>query len=126
MSKYRIKLNDAVYEMEIERLDEQQATAVAQEPPRPAKPDPKPLPEREHAGDDDGTVCSPMPGTVLKWLCGRGEAVRRGQVVLLLEAMKMENEIQASRDGRITEVYVGEGQSVAGGAKLFSIGGMGE
>ncbi len=67
------------------------------------------------------TITAPMPGKVVKVLARAGDAVREGQGVLVIEAMKMENEMKSPKDGRVVELHVAEGQAVDGGAKLAVI-----
>jgi biotin carboxyl carrier protein len=69
----------------------------------------------------DGLVTSPMPGRVLKVLVQEGDAVTPGTPLLVVEAMKMENELFADRDGTIAKVFVTPGTNVEGGAKLLEI-----
>ena len=88
---------------------------AAAAPPPPAAA-PKPAPS---AGG--GTVTSPMPGTVLKILVNQGDAVDSGQPVMIIEAMKMENEIKASRSGTVSKILVSAGDNVAAGAQLLNI-----
>ncbi|RLI09208.1 acetyl-CoA carboxylase biotin carboxyl carrier protein subunit [Candidatus Bathyarchaeota archaeon] len=66
-----------------------------------------------------GAILSPMPGKVVSLKVGAGEAVRKGDVLLIIEAMKMENEIRAPRDGVVREVLVSEGSSVSTGQPLL-------
>ncbi len=73
-------------------------------------------------GASDGTVKAPMNGVVVRMLAHPGEAVEAGQVVLVLEAMKMENEVAAPVAGRLTEVAVQAGQTVNPGDPLFTVG----
>jgi biotin carboxyl carrier protein len=68
-----------------------------------------------------GRVAAPMPGKVVKLLVGRGDAVAAGDGVIVLEAMKMENELKAPAPGRITDVRVAEGQAVSAGEVLVVI-----
>jgi biotin carboxyl carrier protein len=74
-------------------------------------------PRGEHGDHATGPqrVLTPMPGKVLRVLVKPGDAVRARQPIAVIEAMKMENEIRAGRDGRVTEVAVRDGQSVDGG-----------
>jgi biotin carboxyl carrier protein len=67
------------------------------------------------------TISAPMPGKVVKVLAAAGEAVREGQGVVVVEAMKMENEMKSPKDGRIVELHVKEGQAVDGGERLAVI-----
>lgn len=72
-------------------------------------------------GKGDGVVTSPMPGRVLKVLVQEGEAVTVGTPLVVVEAMKMENELFAERDGTVAKVFVSPGANVEGGAKLLEI-----
>jgi len=73
------------------------------------------------AGKGDGIVTSPMPGRVLKVLVQEGDAVTAGTPLVVVEAMKMENELFAERDGNVAKVFVTPGTNVEGGAKLIEI-----
>jgi acetyl-CoA/propionyl-CoA carboxylase biotin carboxyl carrier protein len=79
--------------------------------------------ERERAGGaaSDETVVSPMQGTVLKLEVAEGDAVESGQVVAVVEAMKMENEITAHRSGRVSELGVAPGEPVSAGQAICVI-----
>ena len=70
-----------------------------------------------------GTVKAPLPGLVLEVLVKEGEEVKLGQVIIKMEAMKMENNIQSNRDGKITSLKVKPGDSVLEGDVLVEIGG---
>lgn len=65
------------------------------------------------------TVTSPLPGTVLKVMVEKGKAVKRGETVMTVESMKMENSIMAERDGVVSEIYVQAGQNLMQGDPLF-------
>ncbi|MBQ6498669.1 MAG: biotin/lipoyl-binding protein, partial [Ruminococcus sp.] len=79
-------------------------------------------PVQADSASADGTVVSPMPGTIVQLMAAQGDKVSKGQPILVLEAMKMENEITAAKDGVLSELRVAEGQTVAGGEILFTIG----
>jgi biotin carboxyl carrier protein len=72
-------------------------------------------------GDGVQTVMAPMPGKVVRVLVGQGDEVKAGQGLLVVEAMKMQNEIKASRAGRILSLTVKEGATVAAGEVLATI-----
>lgn len=74
-----------------------------------------------HAGDGPQRIASPMPGKVVRVLVAAGDAVRARQPVVVVEAMKMENEVRAGRDGTVAEIHVKEGVSVEAGAALMDI-----
>lgn len=77
---------------------------------------------RQAAAPGQGTVKTPLPGIIVKINCKVGDAVKRGQNLLVLEAMKMENNISADRDGTVTEIKINEGDSVMEGDDLVVIG----
>ena len=84
-----------------------------------------PVPEREKPATAPITgdvIAAPMPGKVLKVLVKPGDPVKRGQEVLLLEAMKMENSIQSAYEGVVKQILVGEGDNVAVDAPMIEIG----
>lgn len=68
------------------------------------------------------TVTSPLPGVILEVSCKEGDAVKKGQKLLILEAMKMENVIEATADGKVVSIKVNKGDSVLEGAPLVIIG----
>ncbi|HSO00497.1 MAG TPA: biotin/lipoyl-containing protein [Candidatus Nanopelagicales bacterium] len=69
-----------------------------------------------------GLVRSPMPGRVLKVLIAEGDEVRVGQPLVVIEAMKMENELGAERNGVVKKIFVSPGATVEGGARLLEVG----
>ena len=124
MSKYRITLNSEVYEMEVELIEE--GSAPVKTVAAPAVRDKEPsVAQKAPAQTDntsvDGAAVSPMPGTVVRLMAAQGDKVCKGQPILVLEAMKMENEITAAKDGVLSELRAAEGQTVAGGGILFVI-----
>lgn len=73
------------------------------------------------AGSGEQKIAAPMPGRVVRVLVSPGEEVAARQPVVVVEAMKMENELRSARDGRVREVVVAEGQSVEAGAVLVVV-----
>jgi biotin carboxyl carrier protein len=80
--------------------------------------DQAPAPGRRGSAGVVVRLVAPMPGKVVRVLVERGQAVAEAQGLVVVEAMKMENEIRAPREGTISEVHVREGQAVEGGALL--------
>ncbi len=105
---YHITLNGKVYEVEIEEV------AAGTTPKQTAAPAAKPVASRE-------SVTAPMPGTILNVLVKQGQAVKKGQVLVILEAMKMENEIVAPADGQVASISVDKGQNVNLGDSILEI-----
>jgi len=81
-----------------------------------------PAPTKPAGGGGAGSVKSPLPGIIIDVLVNEGDQVKKGQTVVMLEAMKMENAIQAPQDGTITGIHVAKGDSVLEGVVLVSIG----
>ena len=111
MKKYRVTVNGTVYEIELEEL----TGAAPSAPAAPAAPAVAAAP----AGGEQ--VTSPMPGTILAVNVAVGDTVKRGQVLMILEAMKMENEIMCPCDGKIASVNTSKGSSVESGTLLCVI-----
>ena len=118
MKKYKVNVNGTAYEITLEVVDEKEvASAPAAPAAAPTAPAPAPAaPAAAPAGAE--TVKSPMPGTILAVNVTAGQSVKKGDVLVVLEAMKMENEIQAARDGVIASVAVTKGATVETGAVL--------
>ena len=115
MKKYRVTVNGTAYEIELEEL-----TGAAPAPAAAtAAPAPAPAPAAAPAGGEQ--VTSPMPGTILSINVAAGDTVKRGQVLMVLEAMKMENEIMCPCDGKIASVNTSKGASVEYGTLLCVI-----
>lgn len=126
--KYKVRLNKKIFEVEVENgeailLDEYTAVEAKTAPQPVAQPTAAPQPTTAPAPVAGGanTVVSPLPGTVVNVKVSAGQTVKKGDVVMVLEAMKMENEINASKDGTITVVHVAKGAKVEQGSPLFDL-----
>ncbi|TKB09113.1 biotin/lipoyl-containing protein [Desulforhopalus sp. IMCC35007] len=127
MKKFRVVVNGSEYNVEIEELSEQvtapRPVAQTSSPAPVAQPKPaSPAPAKPAAPQDTsvgGAIVAPMPGTILSVAVEAGATVKKGQTLLVLEAMKMENEIQAPADGVVQQVNVSKGLSVNAGDTLI-------
>ena len=111
MRKYRVTVNGTVYEVELEEITGAVPAAApaptAEKPAAPAAP----------AGEGE-RITSPMPGTILAVNVTPGQSVKKGDVLMILEAMKMENEIMCPRDGVVSSVQAAKGAAVESGTLL--------
>lgn len=113
MKKYKVNVNGTSYEIEIELMSESEATAAAAAP--------KAAPAAPAAAGEGEKISAPMPGTILDVRVNVGDTVKKGQILMILEAMKMENEIMAGEDGTVTSVAAVKGASVQTGDLLCTI-----
>lgn len=130
--KYMITVNGTTYEVEVEAADGSAVAAprAAAAPAAPvAKPAaaapvaaapaaPAPAPAAAGAGEK---VSAPMPGTILDILVTPGTSVKEGDVVMILEAMKMQNEMVAPKTGTVSSINVSKGEAVKPGQLLFAV-----
>ena len=127
MKKFNITVNGNSYEVEVEELKDgvvsaprpQVSAAPAQAAPK-AAPAPAKKASAPSAGGDG--VKAPMPGTILDIKVSEGQEVKSGQVLVILEAMKMENELVAPKDGVVQSINVSKGASVNSGDVLVTLG----
>ena len=116
MKAYKVTVNGNVYEITLEVIDKADIKAPAAPVSAPAAPA---APAPVAAGAK--SITAPMPGTILKVNVQAGAAVKKGDVLMILEAMKMENEIMAPADATVTSVNVAQGASVEAGAVLCTL-----
>ncbi len=145
MKEYKLKINGNDYAVTVKDVDDAVAEVEVNGTPfkvefekpitkkpvivsKPASPKATPagVPEvkvsKPAASDSGATVTSPLPGIILEISCKEGDTVKKGQKLLVLEAMKMENIIEATADGQVTSIKVNKGDSVLEGAPLVIIG----
>ena len=130
--KFRITIEGESYEVEVEEIGEARPGASVSSTkvspvtpgaaPAPAKTAPAPVakpPPAKIAGEE--VVTAPMPGTIISIRVKGGDAVKAGDVLLILESMKIQNEIRAPREGKIKEVFISEGKYVRRREPLIAI-----
>ena len=129
MSKYKITLNGKAYEIEVEEISESEAKSASTAKAPVAAPVAKAVPAAAPAAKSSaapvsggaGSVNAPMPGTILRVNKNVGDSVNAGESVVVLEAMKMENDINSPKAGVVKALYVNKGDTVASGQVLFEV-----
>ena len=114
--KFKVKVDGKEYVVEVEGIEEVGGSRKGVPPKTEKKTSIKekePYGKFESITTGEKSIFAPMPAKVIKVNCKAGESVRRGEILIILEAMKMENEIRASADGVIKEVMVEEGANVS-------------
>lgn len=129
MKTYKITVNGTAYDVTVEELGgtaapsftapAPAATPAAAPAAAPVKTPAAPAPVKAAVPAGGTKISSPMPGTILKINVKAGDSVKKGDVLLLLEAMKMENEIMAPSDGKVVSVSTATGASVNAGDLLI-------
>ncbi|MBQ3727075.1 MAG: biotin/lipoyl-binding protein [Selenomonadaceae bacterium] len=128
--KFNVTVNGTTYEVEVEEVKAAGGAPKAAPAPKAAAPAPAPAPKaaapaaapKVAAGAGEHSVDAPMPGKVIKLVAAEGAAVKAGDVLLILEAMKMQNEITADADGTVKKFNVAAGQSVKAHESLVILG----
>ncbi len=116
----RVEVNGTPYNVELEKPIQAPKTVIkAAAAPKTATG--APVVTRQTATTSKSGIKSPLPGVILDIKVKEGDVVKRGQVVAILEAMKMENNINADKDGKVTEIKVSKGDSVLEGTDLIII-----
>lgn len=128
MEKFRITLDGVTHEVEVEKIGSATSSPRVQAAPAPAAAPvatpaaPKAAAPKVSVPAGATSVSAPMPGKVLSVNATVGQAVKRGEILLVLEAMKMANEIMAPADGTVKDVSVSAGQTVSTGEVLVVLG----
>ncbi|MDR3562835.1 MAG: acetyl-CoA carboxylase biotin carboxyl carrier protein subunit [Negativicutes bacterium] len=134
MASYTITVNGKSYDVIVEKKSGAAAPAAAAAPvaapapaAAPAAPAPKaaapaPAPKAAPAAGGAGTISAPMPGKIIAVKVAVGDSVKKGQEVIVVEAMKMHNPVLAAGDGVVKEIYVKPGDPIQTGTPLILIG----
>ena len=110
MKRFNVTVNGKAYDVAVEEITDGSAPAVA-----------APAPAAAPAAGAGESVTAPMPGTILDVKANVGDTVTRGQVIMILEAMKMENDIVAPCDGKITSIIAKKNDTVNSGDVLATV-----
>ena len=124
MKNYTITVNGKVYEVTVEEGfsgQTQNTAAPVSAPAAPSNAPKAPAPAAPQAAAGAVKVSAPMPGKILDIRVSAGQAVKRGDVLMILEAMKMENEIVSPQDGTVAGIQVSVGSAVEAGDTLASL-----
>ena len=116
-----VTVNGASYQVEMENAPAAAVAAPAVQAPAAQPAAATAAPAAQPASGAGTKVTSPLPGVIIEVSVKVGDAVKAGQKVAVLEAMKMENEISATKDGTISAIHVSKGDSVLEGADVVSI-----
>jgi len=127
--KYKVRLNDKLYEVEVEQgeaimLAVSDVAASPDAPPPPDVPAAAAPAVQSTAPVSVGVgelISSPLPGNIMEIKVASGQSVRKGQVLVLIEAMKMENEVLAPRDGIVKSIITSKGATVETGSPLLTL-----
>lgn len=115
-----VEVNGTSYTVELEKQTKPKIKPVIRtESMTPAAP-PTPINRPTVSGGKSG-IKSPLPGVILEIKVKEGDSVKRGQTLMILEAMKMENDIKSDRDGKVTAINVSKGESILEGTDLIII-----
>ncbi len=121
MKSYTITVNGNVYDVTVEENGAAPAAAPKAAPKAAPAAAPKAAPKAAAGAQGSISVSAPMPGKILGVKASVGQAVKKGEVLLILEAMKMENEIVAPEDGTVASINVAVGDSVEAGATIATL-----
>lgn len=132
MTTYTIVVNGKTYEVEVEKKGSTPAARVSapvsQAAPAPTAVAPTPAPQAPApqaapvSGGAGNKISAPMPGKIISVKVSVGDSVKKGQELIVMEAMKMHNPVLAANDGVVKEIYVKAGDPVQTGAPLISVG----
>jgi glutaconyl-CoA/methylmalonyl-CoA decarboxylase subunit gamma len=121
MRRFNVTVNGKTYQVEVDEvgLSQPSVSYVPVQPVQPVQQSPVVQQEKPVSGEQ---MSAPMPGNILDIKVSEGQRVKAGDVLLILEAMKMENEITAPKDGVIVKIHTSKGTTVNAGDALITIG----
>lgn len=122
MKRYSITVNGKAYDVSVEELGADAAAPVAAAAPAAAPKAAAPAPAAAPAAVEGTKITAPMPGTILDVKVAVGDSVKAGQALFVLEAMKMENDVNSPSDGKVLSINTTKGTAVETGTVLAVIG----
>ena len=117
-----VEVNGTPYKVQMDKPAKKQMVTLKRPAQAPTTPSGEPVVARHAAPSSAGAVKTPLPGVILSIDCKVGDVVKKKKKVAVLEAMKMENNINADREGKVIEIKVSKGDSVLEGADIIIIG----
>ena len=122
--KFRIKIDGKVFEAEVEEIggEKEQISTVRQPPASTPPKEVTPTQTAPVTNASGNTITAPMPGKVITLKVSKGQKINKGDVILILEAMKMEQEIKSALEGTVSDIMVSEGEIVKKEQSLVVIG----
>ena len=116
-----VEVNGTPYQVKLEKPAKKQMVTLKRPAQAPTTASGDPVVTRPAASTTQGAVKTPLPGVILQVKCNVGDTVKRGQTLIILEAMKMENEVVAPEDGTVASIDVAAGDSVEAGVVLATL-----
>jgi glutaconyl-CoA/methylmalonyl-CoA decarboxylase subunit gamma len=118
--KFRIKIDGKVFEAEVEEIGGETLSQTAPKPQAAQKP--APVPQTPISPASGNSIIAPMPGKIIAVKVSKGQQIKQGDVVIILEAMKMEQEIKSPLSGSIADIFVAAGDTVRKEQALITVG----
>ena len=116
-----VEVNGTPYQVKLEKPAKKQMVTLKRPAQAPTTASGDPVVTRPAASTTQGAVKTPLPGVILQVKCNVGDTVKRGQTLIILEAMKMENDIVAPQDGTVASINAAAGDAVEAGATLATL-----
>lgn len=121
MKKLKITVNGTTYDVVVEEQNSESNDVVSSQPVIKSISESKNSDQKVSLDQGSEKIKAPMPGSIMSVNVSKGQLVKRGEVLFVLEAMKMENEIMCPRDGEVASINVNKGDNVDSGAILMSL-----
>lgn len=121
IKKLKVTVNGTTYDVVVEEQNSESNGVVSSQPVIKSISESKNFEQKANLDQGSEKIKAPMPGSIISVNVSKGQSVKKGDVLFVLEAMKMENEIMCPRDGKVASINVNKGDSVDSGAILMSL-----